>query len=190
MLSGKSTKLRRLKESDAAEIFPHWDRYELRQYLASPLPTSENDLVDFIKSKNENFKNRTEFYFGVESISNGELIGLINLESISWLSRHAFIGTFCIFADKERGRGYGKDALLLLLDYAFNLLDLHVVVLLVEAFNESAINFYEKIGFSNRGFMRELAYRNGKRCDVNVMDILKTEFSDKYGILPKGENVF
>lgn len=191
MFSGQHTRLRRLEESDAGEIFSHWNNYELRQYLPSPLPSSQQDLVEFVHAKDRLFRERNEFFFGIEERSAGrELIGIVNLESISWISRHAFVGSFCIFKPSLRGKGFGKDAMLTLLDFAFNIIDLHVVALLVESYNQHAIRLYEDCCFQSRGTMRELVYRNGKRCDVTAMDVLKKDFIDRYGILPKGENVF
>ena len=52
-------------------------------------------------------------------------------------------------------------------------------------FTDSTISLYEKTGFSRQGTLRELAYRDGKRCDIVVMDILKQEFVQKHGTLPK-----
>ncbi len=191
MFSGKHVRLRRLEETDAGTIFSHWNNYELRQYLPSPLPSSSEDLAELVRAKNRLFRERSEFFFGIEECSRGkELIGIINLESISWMSRHAFIGSFCIFEPSLRGKGYGKDAMLTLLDFAFNVIDLHVVALLVESNNRPAIGLYEECCFVNRGSMRELVYRNGKRCDVTVMDVLKKEFIERYGILPKGDDAF
>lgn len=191
MFSGKQILLRRLEDTDAGKIFSQWNNYELRQYLPSPLPSSQQDLTELVHTKDQRFRERSEFFFGIEECcTSKELIGIINLESISWVSRHAFIGSFCIFKPSLRGKGYGKDAMLTLLDFAFNIIDLHVVALQVESHNKSAIGLYEECCFMNRGTMREFIYRNGKRCDVTVMDVLKKDFIDRYGILPKGENVF
>ncbi|MGY5859805.1 MAG: GNAT family protein [Candidatus Thorarchaeota archaeon] len=64
-------------------------------------------------------------------------------------------------------------------------LNLYNVYLYVAGFNDRAISFYEKIGFSKQGKIREMAYRNGTRYDVIIMDILRPEFEEKYGTLPK-----
>ncbi|WP_294343268.1 GNAT family protein [Prosthecochloris sp.] len=191
MFSGKYIRLRRLAENDVDIIFSHWNNYELRQYLPSPLPSSREDLTELVLEKDKCFRERNEFFFGIEECcTNKELIGVVNIESISWISRHAFIGSFCIFKPSMRGKGYGKDAMLTLLDFAFNVIDLHVIALMVESYNKQAIGLFEDCCFTNRGTMRERAYRNGKRCDVTMMDVLKNDFIDRYGILPKGENVF
>ncbi len=190
MFSGQHTRLRRLETSDADTFFSHWNNYELRQYLPSPLPSSQKEIIAFIESKEHQFRERSEFFFGIEECcTTKELIGIINLESISWISRHAFVGSFCIFKPSLRGKGYGRDAMVTLLDFAFNVLDLHVVALMVESPNKQAIRLYENCCFTNRGTLRELAYRNGKRCNVTIMDVLKRDFIERYGILPKGDSI-
>ncbi|MFX1513072.1 MAG: GNAT family N-acetyltransferase [Promethearchaeota archaeon] len=185
MYEGKLTRLRRLETKDASFIFPHWNNYELRQYLPTPLPSSQEDLINFIKTVNDDFGKRKGFTFGIEAISNNTLFGLVNLVNISWLSRNSEITLFSIFDPEYLGQGYGFDAILVLLDFAFSILDMHNVYLWVTSYNERAINFYEKIGFRKQGKIREIAFRNGKRYDVVIMDILKPEYLEKHGILPK-----
>jgi RimJ/RimL family protein N-acetyltransferase len=163
-----------------------WNSYELRQYLPTPLPTSHDDMVKYIDSANESFTNRKGFTFGIEDLKTNELIGLVNLVNISWISRNAEIGLIAVFNPDFWGKGYGSDALIVLLDLAFSALDMHNVYLYVVSFNDRATNVYKKIGFSTQGKLREMAYRDGKRYDVVLMDILRSEFVEKYGILPKG----
>ncbi|MDO7205773.1 GNAT family protein [Paraclostridium bifermentans] len=58
--------------------------------------------------------------------------------------------------DKDNwGNGYGKEALSLLLDFGFNLLNLNNIVLKVYSFNKQAIKCYSKIGFKEAGRLRE-----------------------------------
>ena len=185
MFDGEYIRLRRLQEDDIPVILPAWNDYGLRQYLASPLPSTRNDLAKFIESANDAFEKRKRFVFGIETLESGELIGLISLEDVSWISRHGFVGMFAIFNDEYRGKGYGRDAMIVLLDVAFSVLDLHNVSLWVGDFNDHAIGLYTKIGFSRCGTLREMAFRNGKRYNVVIMDILKPEFAGKYGTLPK-----
>ncbi|UCE10305.1 MAG: GNAT family N-acetyltransferase [Candidatus Thorarchaeota archaeon] len=171
---------------DAETILRHWNNYNLRQYLPTPLPTSLEDMKAYIQSANESYTKRSGFTFGIESKETGKLVGLVNLANISWMSRSGEIGILGILDPSVWGEGFGSDALIVLLDFAYSVLDMHSVYLWVASFNERAIRFYEKIGFKNQGKIREMAYRNGERHDVVVMDILKSEFVERYGILPKG----
>ena len=76
------------------------------------------------------------------------------------------------------GKGYGTDATRLLLDYGFNVLNLHSVELSVYSFNERAIRCYEKVGFTQTGRHREARILRGKTHDIITMDILASEFGE------------
>lgn len=104
-----------------------------------------------------------------------ELIGNCSLQSISQINQCAEIGIF-IGDEENRNRGLGTEALRLILDYAFNTLNLHNIELGVFSFNSRAIRCYEKIGFKKVGVRRECYYLNGKFHDRITMDILKSEF--------------
>ena len=174
-----------MDSSDVPAFFPHWNNYRLRQYLPTPLPSSPDDMKEYIQLANESFSKRKGFTFGIETLDTKTLVGIVNLVNVSWISHNAEVGTLAIFDAEGWGKGYGSDAMRVLLDMAFSVLNLHSVYLWVAGFNKRAIKFYERIGFVNTGKIREMAYRNGKRYDVVTMDILRSEFVEKYGILPK-----
>ena len=73
-------------------------------------------------------------------------------------------------------RGYGTEAMNILLDFAFGELRLHRVFLNVFALNERARHVYEKVGFTLEGTKREAYYRHGEYHDVHVMGILHDEW--------------
>lgn len=185
MYRGNLVRLRRLEASDAPAFFPYWNNYRLRQYLPTPLPSSLDDMAKYIESVNQSFSERKGFTFGIETLDENRLVGIVSLINVSWISHNGEIGTLAIFDPDGWGKGYGSDALKVLLDMAFSVLNLHSVYLWVAGFNERAIKFYEKIGFAKTGRLREMAYRNGNRYDVVIMDILRSEFVEKYGILEK-----
>ena len=78
---------------------------------------------------------------------------------------------------EARGRGIGTEATRLVLDYAFNVLHLHNVLLSVYAFNPAAIRCYEKAGFKLLGRRREARLHLGKRYDEVYMDALASDFT-------------
>jgi RimJ/RimL family protein N-acetyltransferase len=75
------------------------------------------------------------------------------------------------------GRGYGTEATRLVLDYGFNILSLHNILLRVYAFNERAIRAYRRAGFKEMGSRREARRLAGQRFDEIYMDCLATEFA-------------
>lgn len=73
------------------------------------------------------------------------------------------------------GKGYGAEATRLMLDYGFNALGLHDVMLEVYSNNERGIRNYRRAGFREIGRRREVFERGSTMHDVIYMDCLATE---------------
>jgi RimJ/RimL family protein N-acetyltransferase len=102
-------------------------------------------------------------------------IGHISLHDIDHLNRNAFLGIF-IGEEQHRSRGYGAEAIRLILDYGFKTLNLNNIMLSVHADNYTAIACYKKAGFRESGRRREWVFKDGKYVDKIYMDILAREF--------------
>ena len=108
-----------------------------------------------------------------------KLIGNMGLKDINHLHRTATLGIF--IGDKEsRNKGYGTEAIKLLLDYGFNYLNLNNIKLDVFEFNQIAKACYEKCGFKEYGRRRKCYFLNGKYYDRIEMEILAEEFEGNY----------
>jgi len=102
-------------------------------------------------------------------------IGITLLVNIDYKNRNAE----CIIDIGEKeywGQGYGTEALTLLLNYAFQELNLHRVSLRVFSFNEKAIHLYKKLEFKEEGAGRQSLFRFGKWHDMIHMGILQGEY--------------
>lgn len=104
-------------------------------------------------------------------------IGLIDLNGVKWVSGDCWVGIGIGNRD-DWGKGYGTDAMRVILRYAFCQLNLHRVSLSVFDYNPRAIRSYEKAGFVREGIEPEFLEREGKRWDVVVMGILRSEWKD------------
>jgi len=95
--------------------------------------------------------------------------------NILWNDR---VGTCGIFVGdkKEQGKGYGTEAMKLLLEYGFNTLNLNRLDLKVNDFNLRAIKCYQRLGFVEEGRMRQSCFRNGEYHDQIIMSILRSEW--------------
>lgn len=121
-------------------------------------------------------KSPTKYYFGIY-LNNGELIGGTNLDHVDTLNRTASLGI--IIGEKQHwSKGYGTEALKLLVDYGFNILNLNNIMLTVIDFNGRAQRCYEKVGFKLIGKRRQCNILAGKKYDLIYMDILAEDFKD------------
>jgi len=102
-------------------------------------------------------------------------IGLTSLINIDPHNRNAE----CIIDIGKKncwGQGYGKEALTVLLNYAFLELNLHRVSLRVFSFNDKAISLYKKLGFQHEGTCKEAVFRNGKWHDIEMFALLQNNY--------------
>lgn len=140
--------------------------------------------TDYVRPRNEDFyKSQIQSFaaapgiieFGIYALEEKELIGFISLFSIEWNNRLATLAVGIGDAN-FRGKGFGSEAIQLVLNYAFNELNLNKVVLDVISNNEGAISSYRKNGFIVEGTARESILRDGNKYDKIYMGILKREW--------------
>ena len=113
--------------------------------------------------------------YGIIDKTTNELLGNVGFIDINHLHRTAEIGIF-IGNKSYWGKEYGREALSLLLDYAFKKLNLHNILLRVYDFNRRAVACYEKVGFKKIGEIRDGLIRNMEYHNIILMDILPTDF--------------
>jgi RimJ/RimL family protein N-acetyltransferase len=76
------------------------------------------------------------------------------------------------------GKGYGTEAKMLLLDYAFNVLNLRKITSGVIAFNERSYNYSMRCGYKREGILKSHIYRDGKYWDVYQLAVFKGRFNN------------
>lgn len=106
----------------------------------------------------------------------GSLLGEIRLDDLDHRDRRARLA-IGFFDEHRLGQGLGRDAVRLLLGYAFVALGLHRVSLRVVAYNERAIRCYRACGFREEGRERESAFVAGQWHDDVIIGVLAAEFS-------------
>ena len=120
---------------------------------------------EYIESKKSN-----DYDFSIV-LNDDTLIGNISLMDVNTVSGKATLGVF-IGDESNRNKGYGTEAIKLLVDYGFNILRLHNIDLNVFDFNEGAIKSYEKAGFKEYGRRHESYFLDGKYHDEISMEII------------------
>ncbi len=113
--------------------------------------------------------------YAVVLLDNDELIGSLSLHNIDNLNRNAFIGIFIGDAE-QRGKGYGAEAIRLILNYGFKTINLHSIMLTVHSDNYAGIKCYKNVGFREVGRFPEVIFKDGKYVDKICMSILEHEF--------------
>lgn len=93
--------------------------------------------------------------------------------------RNTTIGGLGIVTQYQ-GKGYGSEAILWVLEFAFRHANMHRVEIAAFEFNP-AWKLYERLGFVHEGRKRGLAWYDGKYCDSVEMSMLEDEWRKRYG---------
>lgn len=165
---------RNIETDLAAEA--RWERDSEFHRLASPhpaYPVSISAARRWYEGRGPN-----SFPFAIRTLSDDHLIGYTGLWVSSWASGEAWVGISLGERDYW-GRGYGTEAMQLILRYAFTELNLYRVSLDALSSNARAIRSYEKCGFVHEGETRDAARYDGQYFGEVCMGILKDEWEQR-----------
>lgn len=124
-------------------------------------------------------KHIDEFYgFTIRPLETDQAIGMVDLSGIDWTAGNCWVG-IGIGEREYWGKGYGSEAMDLVLRFAFSALNLRRVSLDVFEYNQRAYRSYCKVGFKEEGRMRQWMMRGGERFDLVFMGILREEWEEK-----------
>ena len=140
---------------------------------------SYTNIIDFESEKEFLISVKKEKRFAVRLLENDELLGNVGFKSVGEIHRTAEMGIM-LGNPKYQRKGYGMEAINLLLDYGFSFLNLRNISLSVFEYNEPAYNLYKKVGFKEVGRLRKALEIMGKTYDVIILDMLKEEFQSVY----------
>ena len=140
---------------------------------------SYTNIIDFESEKEFLISVKKEKMFAVRLLENDNLLGNVGFNSVDLLNCTATMGIMLGNPNYQR-KGYGIEAIKLILDYGFSFLNLRNISLNVFEYNEAAYNLYKKVGFKEVGRLRKAVEIMGKTYDVIIMDMLKEEFQSVY----------
>ena len=154
---------------DDAEQYAAWlNDVEVAGYLG-PVYTRALSLAaerEYLESSAQQGQN-----YAIVLKEGDKLIGNISLMDVDHRNRSATLGLF--IGDAEyRSKGFGAEAIRLIVDYGFKWLNLHNIDLHVFANNPRAIACYENVGFREYGRRTEDSFMGGEYVDSLGMEIL------------------
>jgi RimJ/RimL family protein N-acetyltransferase len=181
IFKGELVRLSAFDHEELGKAYVNWKRdSELNRLFdagASVLHSAKASTDFFEKMVKEDTP--ANHFFSIRKLDDNRLLGDIGLDVINdWGSRDAFVG-LGIGDRNDWGKGYGTDAMKIILRFAFTELNLRRVTLSVFEYNPRAIRSYEKTGFHHEGRLRGALLRDGKRWDMLYMGILAEDWKEK-----------
>jgi RimJ/RimL family protein N-acetyltransferase len=171
-LNGERVYLRPLEKADVPRLYVWANNAELRELTGETLPATLAGVEAYLERLQSD---ASRVWLGIVVKETGQLIGECGLLRMfpAWRTTDLSI----ILGEKTAwGQGYGREAMHLLLDYAFGALNFHRVAIGVVGSNERALRFYERAGFRREGVQRDGYYCRHAYQDFVMMSLLEHEF--------------
>jgi len=161
-LEGKKTILRPFRK-DEVGILQRWiNDPQIRGFLPATFPMTIENEIEWLEKANIPGK---KVHLAIVIKESDTLIGSMALENINWIDGTAVTGT--LIGEKEsQGKGFGTDAKMQLLKYAFDTLNLRKIKSCVLSYNERSLKYALKCGYREEGRLQREHFRDGKYWDL------------------------
>lgn len=159
-LRGRRVEMRPLLEQDIPLLVRWMNDREVTHNLTACFPVQEQHEREWLESLHKQKGSKVVLMMVVDEGP----IGVMGLHRINWVDQTAVTGAF--IGEKDMwGKGYGSEAKMLLLEYAFNTLGLRKVCSTVIEFNARSLGYNRKCGYVVEGRRVNQFYRNGRYWD-------------------------
>lgn len=178
-LEGRTTILRPYCEETDLDFFTYWmnDQEMLSLLGRTPLPITREQERDLLKEIS--VRDNGVFLVICDKEDPNQILGTMSLNGISYHNGHATTGALLGPTDK-RGKGYGSDAKMALLHYAFHTLGLRVIGASVWSTNPRSLGAMHKCGYTVVGTRPEWRWRNGMWVDEILTQVTREDFFKIY----------
>jgi RimJ/RimL family protein N-acetyltransferase len=174
LFRGELVRLAAVDPQPVAEAYNCWSRdseYWRLMFSDPAYPRSVKAVKDQLEKDLGKVPTR-DYFFNIRTLQDDRLIGDAGLDGVDWRNGDAYVG-IGLGNHQDWGKGYGTDAMRLILRFAFDELNLHRLSLTVFEYNVRTIRSYQKASFIVEGRTRGFVNRDGRRWDMICMGILR-----------------
>jgi RimJ/RimL family protein N-acetyltransferase len=167
--------LRQIEKDDLKWLKNQRNDYRLRRYFRQAYLLTASEQEEWYKSvvKHE--------FISFVVLYDKERIGCVSLYKIDTISRKAEFSIYIVHYMQKKG--YGEEALKLLLHYGFYELNLNQIYSDVFE-NNPSLEWYRKFGFKINEPLRQWYYKDGKYIDSYPISIIRSEYDKLYNHEP------
>lgn len=157
-LKGKQIYLRALEPKDLDFLYQLENDTSIWEISGTLKPYSKKVLQLYLENAHRDIYDVKQLRLCICNKNDG-CIGLIDLFDFDPKNRRAGIG-IVITKTEDRNKGLGAEAISLLCNYAFSILDLHQLYANILEENKASIHLFEKLGFTKIGVKKEWVRTN------------------------------
>ena len=174
-IQGKLVTLRAIEETDLDSL-QRWANDPVTQDGIGEIhfPSSREFHLEWFRNlRNDRLNQR--FVVDVNDVG---IIGISSIVDIDWRNGHAWHG-LVLGESGHRGKGYGTDAVMATMRYAFDELNLHRLDGSMIEYNEASLAMYTgKLGWKHQGRRTDYFYRKGRYWDQIMVGLTKEDYEE------------
>lgn len=172
-LETKRLVLREISKVDAEAIFSTFSNDDVIRYYGQEKINGIEEAEKIIDIFEANYSAKRGIRWGIEKKGTQELIGTIGFHA--WFHKHKRAEIGYEIHPKHWRKGYTHEAILKIISYGFEEMDLARIGAIVFTENEASNKLLTKIGFQNEGLLKNYMYQNGKPYDTYIYSYLNGE---------------
>ncbi len=174
MIKGKYIGLRAIEREDLKQLMDWRNNPEFRKYFREHrelnITMQENWFQDKVISDPS-----TEMFSIVALDNNMQLIGVCGLCHINWIHRNCDLSIYIGYQDLYIDDKYAPNAANVLINHAFNKLNIHRIWKEIYEFDQCKIRLVESLGFKREAEFREHYFYGGKWWNSYIYAVLSQE---------------
>lgn len=172
-LHSKNSNLRALEPEDLDFLFSVENDESFWEISGTQIPYSKFILQKYIENAHQDIYEAKQYRFVICNAQNIP-VGMIDLFDFD--PQHKRVGIGILLLKQYQGKGYGSEALEMVIDYAFLYLNVHQVFANITAENEKSIKLFEKFNFKKIGVKKDWIYANNSFKDEIQYQLIKTPY--------------
>lgn len=166
--------LRRVAESDYAEIMELRGNPETMKFIPRPLVTNKEEALHHFKMIDDKIEKNEGINWAITIKENPKLIGIIGHYRIQPENYRCEIGYMIL--PEYSGKGITTEAIKVVLEYGFYDLQMHSIEAVIDPENTASERVLQKNGFVKEAHFIENEFANGKFWNTVIYSILKRNF--------------
>jgi len=171
ILLGKNINLRALEPEDLDFLYATENDETFWQISSTQTPYSKYILKKYIENSHQDIYEAKQYRFVICNTENMP-IGMIDLFDFN--PQHHRVGVGILILPKHRSKGYSKEALELIIDYAFEYLNVHQIFANITSDNLNSIALFKKFKFKLVGTKKDWVYSNSDYKNENLYQLIKS----------------
>ncbi|MFK5958211.1 MAG: GNAT family protein [Lutibacter sp.] len=169
-LLGKNINLRALEPTDLEFLFATENNESFWEISSTQTPFSKYILEKYIENSHQDIYEAKQYRFVICNAKNTP-VGMIDLFDFN--PQHKRVGLGILLTSTNQHKGYGTEALGLIIDYAFTFLNVHQLFANITADNLNSIALFEKFNFIKSGIKKDWVYSNSSFKDEISYQLIK-----------------